>query len=118
MARKIIILEMNPVLPGETAFRFAMWADVPAARQARYADAALTSAVVGISAGELTALQNGSVVEKVEDARWPAGATVAQIQALLVARYTAFQAQITAANPWQRYGTNWDGTSWTSVNNG
>ena len=116
MARKIIILESNPVTAGEIAFRYAMCADVPAARQTRYADATLESQVVGATAGELTALRNGSVVEKVEEARFGAS-TVPAVQALLITRYQAFQAQITADNRWQRYGTSWDGTSWTAVSN-
>ena len=116
MARKIIILESNPVTAGEIAFRYAMWADVPAARQSRYADATLTSQVVGATAGELTALRNGSVVEKVEEARFGAS-TVPAVQALLINRFNAYQTEITAKNPWQRYGTSWDGSSWTAVNN-
>ena len=117
MARKIIILEQQPKLPGEVAFRFAMWADVPAARQARYANPAFVSAVAGLSQAELDELRAGQIVEQVEDARWPAGTTVPSIQALLVTRFQAFQAEVTAANPWQRYGTNWDGSTWTPVNN-
>lgn len=117
MARKIIILDSNPILPGEIAFRYAMWADVPAARQTRYADPTLTSQVTGITAAELTALRNGTVVEKVEEARFGT-TTVANVQALLITRYNTYQAEIAADNRWQRYGTNWDGTSWAAVSNG
>lgn len=116
MARKIIILESRPITAGEIAFRYAFWADVPAARQARYANAAFETQVAGATAGEFAALRSGAVVEKVDEARFGA-ATVAQVQALLVTEFNAYQAKITAANPWQRYGTNWDGTSWNAVNN-
>lgn len=118
MARKIIILESNPPGTGNIAFKFAMWADVPAARQARYANATFVSEVVGATAGEISALQTGAVVEMVREAQWNAGTTIPQIQAALVAEFNAYQARITAANPWQRYGTSYDGTSWTAVSNG
>lgn len=118
MARKIIILESNPPGQGDIQFRFAMWADVPAARQSRYADATFASAVAGATAGEITALQTGAVVETVREARWPAGTTIPNIQAALVTEFNAYQARVTASNPWQRYGTSWDGSIWTAVNNG
>lgn len=117
MARKIIVLEQYAVLPGELGFRYALWADVPAARQARYANPTFETAVAGASQAEIGALRSGAVVEKVEDGRWPAGTTVPSIQALLVSRFQDFQAEVTARNPWQRYGTSWDGTTWTAVNN-
>lgn len=118
MARKIIILESNPPGTGEIAFKYALWADVPAARQTRYADPAFETQVVGATAGEVAALRSGAVVERVAEARWNQGTTVAQIQAALVNEFNRFQTQITNTNPWQRYGTSWDGSTWTSVTNG
>lgn len=115
--RRIIILESNPQIPGEPAFRYAMWADVPAGRESRYANPSFTSQVVGATGPEIAALQAGSVVERVFDSRWGTGSTVPQIQAQLVAKYGQFQAEITGTNPWQRYGTSYDGTAWTMVNN-
>lgn len=118
MARKIIILESNPVLPGEITFRFAMWADVPVTRQARYANPALTSDVNGATASELDAIRSGAVVERIEEGRWPKGTTVPQVQAELIKRFQAFQADVSTDNRWARYGTSWDGASWTPVTNG
>lgn len=117
MARKIIILESQQPGQGDIAFRYALWADVPTARQTRYADANATSAFLAATQAEIDAIRSGAVVEKVEDARWPTGTTIAQIQGFLVSRHNAFQTQIANANPWQRYGTSWDGSSWTPVNN-
>lgn len=118
MARKIIILESHPPGTGEIAFRYALWANVPAARQTRYANPDLETQVEDATAGEIAALRTGAVVERVGEARWNNGTTVAQIQAALVNEFNRYQAKITAANPWQRYGTSWDGSSWTAVNNG
>lgn len=117
MARKIVIIRAVTAAP-DVGFRYALWADVPAARQSRYANALATTEVADVTAGELSALQSGAVVEKVEEARWPSGTTVAQMQTFLQARFADYQAQITAANPWQRSGTSWDGTTWSVTNNG
>jgi len=113
LANKIIILERGSA---PTQFRFAMWADVPAARQAFYADPTntRTSAYKDASAGELTALRTGTVVERVEQFSQP-GANLAQIKTALEARFVAFQAEVNGANDWQRYGSRWDGTTWTDA---
>ncbi len=113
MAKQIIILErLNE--PSDMNFRYVLWATVPAARVSAYANAAAVSAFKGASAGELTALQTGSVVERVGIASFTIGTPIATIQTYLLAQFAAFQAQINAANPTVRYGTSFDGTSWTS----
>lgn len=118
MPRKIVVLDSNPVLPNETAFRYALWADVPAARRERYANVAATSAVGDVTADEVAAIRSGAVVEKVEDARWPNGTSLAQVQEALVQRHGSYQQEINEANPWASYGTSWDGATWTDVSNG
>lgn len=119
MARKIIILEKTPSQTGFMGFRFAMWADVPATRQTFYANASATSAVKGATGPEIAAIQGGSVTERVRDAQYPTqGVSLADIQADLVNIFNAFQTEITAFNPWQRYGTTYDGSTWTPVNIG
>jgi len=70
---------------------------------------------VGATAPELTALQNGSVVEHVEEVNYPLGTLIATIAADLVARFNAAQSALTAMNPFNRYGTFYDGTSWTQI---
>lgn len=112
MARLIIILDKQDA-GGDIGFKVAFWASVPAARQTFLVDATRKSAVVGLSAAELTAIQNGSVLEKVDSFRFPAGTTITQVQAALLVAYNAFQSDVTNLNPWQRYGTFWDGTTWT-----
>lgn len=114
MARKIIILD-RVGMPSDRAFRVAFWLDVVAARRSFYANANATSAVVGATQAELDALKNGSVVERVEAILRPAGTSQAAMQTTLEARHAQYQQELTDRNPWERYGTSWDGTTWTSV---
>lgn len=109
--RKIIIQErINE--PSDFSFRFVLWASVPVSRQALYADPTKTSVVKDITAEELQDLRDGKFVESQETAEFLAGTSISTIQTELIKRHTAFQAKITAANPWRFYGTSWDGTSW------
>ena len=117
MPRLSIIILDRPEPENQRVYRYVLWADVPVARQPFYA--ALTgptfaSAWKDALAADNTALQNGSVVEKVDTIQVPASATLAEIRSFLQARWTNFQASITSINPWQRYGTTWDGTTWTA----
>ncbi len=115
MARKIIILD-RVGYPSDDAYRVAFWLDVPAARQPFYADATFTSAVIGTEApgaGELTALRSGAVVEQVDTIWMPAGTSLAQRAARLQAEFNSRQIEVNNRNVWARYGTTWDGTTWT-----
>ena len=107
MAR-IIVLESTG-----RRVRYALWADVPVARRPFYANAALVSAVVGIQASDLTALRAGEMVERVAEEA-PDG-NIAAIKAYLETKLTTYQAEVTARNDWSRYGTSFDGTTWTNV---
>ena len=111
MAKKIIFLER--LSTQKASFRVAYWADVPSARQTFYADASKASAWGDASAAEIIALQNGSVVERVETFSAQVQRTRAEIKMALQVRWVAFQAEINAANPWNFYGSSWDGTAWT-----
>lgn len=114
MARKIIILE-RVNMPSDQDFRVAFWIDVPASRQAFYANPAAVSVVKDATQAELDAIKAGAVVEEVQAMPARANATQAQLLAALVTRYTARQAEFSARNPWARYGSYWDGSSWTGV---
>lgn len=113
MSKKIIILE-HINFPSDQDFRYCLWADVPTARQPYYADTNAVSAYKDATADEITALRNGAVVEQTGIVQRPAGATLAQIRAELISRFTIFQNSITNYNPFDRYGTTWDGTNWTT----
>lgn len=112
---RVIVLEHQSLGAGlGSLWTLALWADVPATRQAFYANPSATSAWKDAQAGDLTALQTGAVVERILTLQQNAGQTLADMQAVAAAEWTAYQAYITARNPWDRYGTtyNTDG-SWT-----
>lgn len=111
--RRIIVLDKSR----ETnALQFAVWVDVPAARQTFYANASAVSAVSGASGAEVAAIQSGAVYEHVEAVNFTPGTTVGQMQAQMIATFNSVQARITGFNPWSLYGTSWDGATWTVVN--
>ena len=110
MARlKIIVLEKY----GDK-LHFALWADVPVARRPFYADAAKVSAWKNAIAADNTALQDGSVVEKVAHIDIPGAGNLAATKAELIAQWTRFQDEINDANPWKWHGTTYAGTTWTN----
>ena len=104
---KIIILETEP---GKVSYAF--WADVPAARQRFYANASKVSAWKDAIAADNTALQNGSVTERVHYLDIDAGTADADKRQALRRDWQAFQARINDYNPWSKYGTTFD-TAWT-----
>lgn len=114
MARKIIILDRTG-LPSDQNYRVAMWFDVAAARQTFHANVSAASVVKGITAPELAAIQSGAVIEEVIEVPAQAGVGQAALLAALVTRYNQRQAEVTARNHWARYGTSWDGATWTPV---
>ena len=115
MANKQIIILDRLDLPSDNSFRYALWAAVPVSRQSFYANATAVSAWSGASTAENTAIQAGQIVEKVDHFSAPAGTTIAQIQAILIAAWNVWQNHITNENPWSRYGTFFDGTTWTAA---
>ena len=121
MARQIIILE--DITPNRGAgdplvYRYVMWLSVPSARQLYFANPAAVSAVSKgpnpATAGELTAIQSGAILEQVETIN-VIGMTLTQIEAALVTRFNAAQALLNSGsgNPFDHYGSFWDGSSWT-----
>lgn len=111
MAKKIIILEK---LEEDLSFRVAFWATVPTARKALYANAAASSQYKDISGPELTSLQDGSVIEKVETLQYASGTALSAIQSNVISRFNDFQDSITNFNPFVQYGRFWDGSGWTA----
>src|SRR3990167_4414084 len=117
MPRLSIIILDRPEPTNQRVYRYVLWADVPVARRPFYAALAGPTAVSAWKdalAADDTALQSGSVVEKVDTIQVPAGATLAEIRGFLETRWANYQAFITSLNPWQRYGTTFDGSTWTA----
>lgn len=113
MPRLNVIFLAQDTVTGD--YSAALWADVPASRQSFYANAAAKSVWSGATAADNTAMQNGSVVETVISQRVPAGTSIAQIETFLQNHWQTFQNQINNSNPWNHYGSTWDGTTWTVV---
>ena len=109
MAKKIIILDKTEA----GRFRYVLWADVPILRQSMYASPGASSAFKNASAAELDALKNGSVVE-MSDVLAIDNLTIPTAQIELQKLWTEFQNRINAHNPWNRYGSFWDGAAWTA----
>ena len=114
MTKRIIILNRVNI-PSDLDFNVVFWADVPVARQSFYADPLIKSRYKNATTDELTALQSGVIVETTFLLRSVAGQGIGQIQTRLIDAFNDFQSHITNDNSYVRYGTYWDGTSWTSV---
>lgn len=115
ISKRVVILEKLGAAP--LAYRYLMWADVPAARQPFYAAKQATgvSAWKDAAAGDNTALQNGSVTERVAETTMQAADTISTAMTRLQVIWTAYQAEITAADPWDRYGSFMDtSNAWTA----
>ncbi len=113
MAKQIIILERTDE-PSDLNFNVVFWPVVPSARVAFYADALKTSRFKDISAQELTDLRAGSFIEIYEKVSFIAGTTLNNIRVDLAARFNRHQNDLNNQNPFVRYGTFYDGSSWTA----
>ena len=106
---RIIVLDHD-----DRNFNYLVWAAVPTARQPFYADANKVSAWKGALAADNADLQMGRITETAHSISMPEGAKYEQVLAEMVSVANLFQTKITDFNPWDRYGTTWDGTSWTA----
>jgi hypothetical protein len=113
MAKKIIVLERIGE-PSDESYNYVLWASVPAGREPAYANAAKTSAYKDATAAELTALETGTVVERTGTIQYQSGGG-ANIKQDLQRLFNDFQQEITKANPHDRYGTSYDGSTWTNA---
>jgi hypothetical protein len=108
---QVILLDM---LGDSGDYRVVFWLDVVETRRKFHASPTATSAFLDATPDEIAALQSGAVVEYVERFDRPAGTTLAQLRAALVARHGELQTRLTNTSRWNRYGTRWDGTTWTA----
>lgn len=108
--RIIILAQDDP-----RTFSYVLWADVPVTRQSFYTNAGAVSTWRDALPADNAALASGAVVERVDKMIVPPGTTLAQARAQLEINWQSFQDLITNRNPWARYGTIWDGTTWTAA---
>lgn len=113
MARQIIVLERAPSTIGAISVNAVFWIPVTAGQEAPRPG--FISAVRGPdepTAGELAALQTGSVFELVTSWQLPVSYNATQARAFLELAYAAAVAAFVP--PGQLYGMKWDGTTWTN----
>lgn len=113
MARQIIILDRTPFASGAASARVVFWLAVASGKESP--KPGFQSAVQGPdqpSAGELSALQTGTVIELQSSWQFPSSYTLAQAKTFLELAFADAQAALTANPPGQLYGQNWDGTTW------
>ena len=115
MNRKIILLDRLALGATDEMYRVAFWLAVPVERRPFYADPNKTSAVKNITAEELGDLRAGQFIEVVESLNKPAGATEEQSQGMLEMSFLRRQADLNVLNPFDRYGTYWDGAAWHNM---
>lgn len=101
-AKRIIICDKTSA----GAYRYVLWADVPAGNQTAYRSPTKASAYENITAAELQAIRDGLVAERVGSYSSP-GESVTAMQTNLQSFWTAFQSEITAETLWAEYGRFW-----------
>ena len=109
---RVIVLEKT----GPLYYRFALWADVPTARQRFYASTGAVSAWSDATSGDNANLQSGSVAERVDTYNVNSTDNVASVEAILGNVWQSFQDGVTSANKWQFYGSNLSSAGiWTTT---
>lgn len=113
MAARFHIIALTQNVNGPRVdWKLVFWYDVPVSRQKFYADPNAKSAWIDAQAGDLTALQNGSVFEEVVEYSPDGSQTTGQIEAGAVSLWNAHNTFFQANNPWANYGSTFDGTTW------
>jgi hypothetical protein len=113
MAKQIIVLDTLGNDGGTLAVTAVFWFPVTSGQESPK-PTLTASAWTGASAPEITALQLGTVIEEVQQYRFPNSYTLNQIKTELVSLYAARKVYLDAL-PFkgQYYGRSYDGTSWT-----
>lgn len=94
MAKQIIIQRVGKGPGGDDNVSYLFWLAVVSGREVPMAGA--VSAWGGASGAENTAIAAGSVIEEAYSRQYPVAATMPQIRADLLARFTARQAEVAA----------------------
>lgn len=111
--KHVIILETNPSEGGLVSIRAAFWLEVPGEQVVRIPQLA-AAAWRDASDDEITALQNGTVVEEVRTFIFPISLGVDDVHKILQIAYEDRAAYL-ASLPFkgQYYGAFFDGSQWT-----
>lgn len=118
MAKQIIVLSDRIEKPGIRVVQLCLWIAVPAGQELPNPNR--TSAYLGASAAENTALTEGTVIEEVYHLHVPAtynkAALIQFAEDFYGARNSAYTSTMAAIGyPGKNYGDHFDGTDWTDV---
>ena len=108
--KKIIILERQGTV---SDCNYCFWLEVPAARQAFYVNTEATSTFKNATIQEIQDIKDGKVKEVTGYKTYEASTTAGQVKADLISMYNSLQDEVDNYNPWIKYGSFWDGSSWT-----
>jgi hypothetical protein len=99
--------------PTPQTVRYVVRANVPAALQVHFIDAAKVPIYSAMDATDLASLRAGQIVEREETDTIP-GKTLAQVKASVVAAQIAYQAEVNADafNHWKFFGVQHNGSVW------
>lgn len=101
---------------GPNTFKFAIWADVPLARQPFYASTSITSAWRNATSGDIANLQNGAVTERIYKFDVSTTDTVATVEAAMAGTAAQVQLDVSNFNPWVFYGSSLSSSGvWTTT---
>lgn len=113
MAKQVIILSIDQGDPGLINVNCAFWIAVPPGSEIPQSTG--RSAWSGASTAELTALQNGTVLEKTNSFVFSSAKTKAQIEADLAAAFNSLQTAFTTRPVGQFFGVFLDSaTGWSA----
>jgi hypothetical protein len=102
-----------------TAWRAVLWADVNTPERRRFYEKPATwvSAYRDATLQQLTDLRAGLMTESVITLTYQDAAPFLDVRNDIVQALNAFQNRTDNLNLWNRYGTYWNGTSWSITNN-
>lgn len=118
---KRIIVKTVQVREGDILVEAVLWAVVPPAVRGFYANSAFESAWPEVTAEQLASLRAGELAEKVlqatatRDPELSVPAMIAALKAQAEGDWQRFQDEVNTYNPWQFWGTMWDGSAWVNA---
>src|SRR6184192_3931291 len=117
LSERTMILDVGLPQGGWITARFVMWFPVTLGNELAQPNFnSVWQDIVTKDNALLTALRAGQYVEKVYAHDFPAGMSLANVEAFLSAAWNAVNNYLTGVpQPGQFYGTYWDGTSWTKA---
>jgi hypothetical protein len=117
LSERTMILQVGLPQGGWISVHFVMWFPVTAGNELPQPNFISSWSDIGSKdTALLSALRAGSVIEKSYSQDFPAGMSLANVEAFLSAAWTAVNSYLAGVpQPGQFYGTYWDGTAWAKA---